>query len=62
LSYLNEHFQNKTYVLGDDVSLADISLYAYTHNAEEGGLELLPYKNLLNWLKRIESLPNFVKL
>ena len=62
LSYLNEHLQNKTYVLGDDMSLADISLYAYTHNAEEGGLELLPYKNLLNWLKRIELLPNFVRL
>lgn len=49
-------------MLGDNVSLADISLYAYTHNAEEGGLDLSPYQNLLSWFKRIESLSNFVRL
>lgn len=62
LSYLDQHLQGKVYILGESVSLADISLYAYTHNAEEGGLDLLPYQNLLNWFKRIESLPNFVGL
>ncbi|SLJ84371.1 glutathione S-transferase family protein [Psychrobacter sp. DAB_AL43B] len=62
LSYLNQQLEGKAYILGDNVSLADISLYAYTHNAEEGGLDLSPYQDLLNWFKRIESLPNFVRL
>lgn len=62
LGYLNEQLQDKDYILGDNISLADISLYAYTHNAEEGGLDLSTYQNLLNWFKHIESLPNFVSL
>lgn len=62
LGYLNQQLQDKDYILGDNVSLADISLYAYTHNAEEGGLDLSPYQDLLNWFKRIESLPNFISL
>lgn len=62
LGYLNEQLQDKDYILGDNVSLADISLYAYTHNAEEGGLDLSPYQNLISWFKRIESLPKFVRL
>ena len=62
LSYLNEQFCDRDYILGDNVSIADISLYAYTHNAEEGGLDLSPYQNLRNWFKRIESLPNFIVL
>ena len=62
LSYLNQQLEDKAYILGGNVSLADISLYAYTHNAEEGGLDLSPYQDLLNWFKRIESLPNFVRL
>lgn len=62
LSYLDSQLQCKAYILGDSVSLADISLYAYTHNAEEGGLDLSSYKNLRTWFERIESLPNFIRL
>lgn len=62
LDCLNQQLQGKAYILGDNVSLADISLYAYTHNAEEGGLDLSTYQNLLSWFKRIESLPKFVRL
>ncbi|WP_169392831.1 MULTISPECIES: glutathione S-transferase family protein [Psychrobacter] len=62
LSYLDSQLQGNAYILGDSVSLADISLYAYTHNAEEGGLDLSSYKNLCTWFERIESLPNFIRL
>lgn len=62
LSYLDNQLQGKAYILGDSVSLADISLYAYTYNAEEGGLDLSPYQNLRSWFKCIELLPNFVSL
>lgn len=62
LSYLNNQLQTKHYILGNNISLADISLYAYTHNAEEGGLDLSSYKNLRTWFERIESLPNFIRL
>lgn len=62
LSHLNQQLEGKAYMLGDNVNLADISLYAYTHNAAEGGLNLFLYQNLLSWFKRIESLPNFVSI
>ncbi|WP_278248270.1 hypothetical protein [Psychrobacter pygoscelis] len=42
--------------------MADISLYTYTHSAADGGLALTQYQNLLDWLNRIEALPNFVAM
>ena len=62
LNYLDQQLQGRAYLLGDNVSLADISIYAYTHNAAEGGLDLSTYQNVLNWFRRVELLPNFVML
>ena len=62
LRYMDGQLSGNAYILGDDVSLADVSLYAYTHNADEGGLDLSPYHNLHRWFARIECLPNFVSL
>jgi glutathione S-transferase len=62
LSYVDQQLSGTAYILGDDMSLADVSLYAYTHNADEGGLDLSLYHNLHRWFERIERLPNFMKL
>lgn len=62
LRYVDQQLSGTAYILGDDMSLADVSLYAYTHNADEGGLDLSPYHNLHRWFERIERLPNFVKI
>ncbi|MCK0152928.1 glutathione S-transferase family protein [Alcanivorax sp. S6407] len=47
------------YIAGTNFTTADISLYAYTHVAHEGGFELEAYPALQAWLDRVASLPNF---
>ena len=42
-------------MVGDRYSLADISLYAYTHVAHEGGFDLDPYPAIRNWLERVAA-------
>lgn len=48
------------YFVGDHPTIADISLYGYTHVAEEGGFELGEYPAIQAWLRRIESLPAYI--
>ncbi|XDD54497.1 glutathione S-transferase family protein [Leptospira sp. WS4.C2] len=47
------------YLVGDYLTTADISLFAYTHVAEEGGFDLSSYPKILDWIKRIQSLEKF---
>ncbi|WP_218572587.1 glutathione binding-like protein [Plesiomonas shigelloides] len=44
-------------LLGENYSLADISLYAYTHIADEGGFNLREFPQICAWLARIEAQP-----
>jgi len=51
-----QHMENAlsgAFLLGDQFSLADIALYAYTHMAGEGGFDLTPFSNIENWLSRV---------
>jgi len=47
------------YITGDNLTTADISLYAYTHVAHEGGFELDDYPAIRAWLDHVASQPNF---
>ena len=50
---------DRTFLVGEKPSLADIALYSYTAVAPEGGVPLSPYPAIQSWLKRVEALPNF---
>ncbi|MET0282876.1 MAG: glutathione S-transferase family protein [Polyangiales bacterium] len=52
----------KTPFLCGRYSLADIALYAYTHRAHEGGIELAPYPAIRAWLTRVEATPRYVPM
>ena len=43
-------------------SVADISLYAYTHMAHEGGFDLGDYPGITAWLARVAAEPGHVDL
>ena len=62
LSHLEAQFAERDFILGKQASLADIALYAYSHKADEGGIEIANYPHLIAWFKRIENLPNFIAL
>ena len=42
--------------------LADLALYAYTHVAHEGDIDLGPYPAVLAWLDRVAAEPGHVPI
>ncbi|RBP76884.1 glutathione S-transferase family protein [Marinobacter nauticus] len=59
LRVMEQQLQKTPYLTGEHATTADISLYAYTHVAHEGGFELADYPAILAWLNRVASLPDF---
>ena len=62
LAVMERHLQGRSYFVGERYSIADIALYAYTHVAVDGGLELAPFPQLCNWLARVAAQPRHVGL
>jgi glutathione S-transferase len=56
---LDAELAERSFLVGDRASLADIALYSYTAAAPEGGIALDPYPAIRSWLKRVEALPRF---
>ncbi|HAS6685611.1 TPA: glutathione S-transferase family protein [Vibrio parahaemolyticus] len=48
------------FLVGGDISIADIALYAYTHVANEGGFNLEIYPNIERWIEEIRKLDGYV--
>ena len=59
LEVMEDCLRQRDYLATDKVSLADISLYAYTHVAPEGGFDLSSYPAIRAWISRIQSLPAY---
>jgi glutathione S-transferase len=53
LQVMDEHLARRDWLVGNDLSLADICLFAYTHVADEGGFDLALYPNVIAWMERI---------
>ena len=54
---LDASLEDRKFLLGNDVSIADIAVYGYVSKTEKAGLNLT--KNILNWRDNIGSLPHF---
>lgn len=52
----------RDYIAGDNFSIADIALYAYTHVADEGGFDMAQYVNITAWLRRSAERPGFIAI
>ena len=50
------------FLAGDAISVADIALYAYTHEADKGGFDLGAYPAVGAWLGRVEADPGHVPI
>ena len=55
LAVMEDQLSRTPFLTGSQLSLADISLYAYTHVAHEGGFDLTAYPAVNNWLKLVED-------
>jgi glutathione S-transferase len=57
LAVLEQGLEGRDWLVGDRPSIADLSLYGYTHTADEGGYDLAGYPNIRAWLARIAAQP-----
>ncbi|MEC8136646.1 MAG: glutathione binding-like protein [Pseudomonadota bacterium] len=62
LNLMNELLSVRPFFVGDDYTLADIALYAYTYVAHEGRYELSNRSALKAWLDRVANQPGYVTM
>ena len=62
LDLMEAHLGNRNFLVGERCSIADISLFAYTHVSHEGGFDLSAYPSIKSWISTIEHLPGFVAM
>ena len=62
LEVMERRLAGHQYFVGNDPSIADIALYAYTHVADEGGFDLARFPAVIRWLDRIRSWPGYAPI
>jgi glutathione S-transferase len=62
LEALERGLKGREFLVGDSYSVADISVYAYTHVAAEGEFDLTPYPWIQAWLERVASQPGHIRI
>jgi len=62
LDVMETHLSAQDWFAGDQRSISDIAIYAYTHVAEEGGFDLSPYPKVRAWLARVQDHPRHIKI
>ena len=62
LRVMEGHLATRQFFVNDRYGIADIALYAYTHVAPDGGLDLAPYPKVREWPARVAAQPRYVQL
>ena len=62
LGVMEQHLVRHPFFVDDRYGLADIALFAYTHVAPDGGLDLAPYPAVRQWLERVTQQPGYVAM
>lgn len=60
LNVLNTHLANRDWLVGSQISIADLAVYAYVALAPEGKVDLQAHAHVVQWLRRIQALPAYV--
>jgi glutathione S-transferase len=62
LKVMEQRLAKQAYLVGEMLTLADISLYPYTHTAPEAGFDLEKFPGIRTWLKRLETQPRWLTM
>jgi glutathione S-transferase len=62
LRVLERRLASADWLAGDAFSVADISLYAYTHMAAAGGYDLETFPGIRRWLARVAAMPRHIAI
>jgi glutathione S-transferase len=60
LEVLEAHLADRSWLVGDRVTIADLSVFAYAHVAPEAGFDLAAYPAVAAWLDRVRALPGYM--
>jgi glutathione S-transferase len=60
LTLLNDKLGKSDYLAGERYSIADISLFAYVHVANEAGFELDEFEWVEAWMQRVRGTPGYM--
>jgi len=62
LTVMEQQLLHTPFLVGEQLTIADISLYGYTHVAHEGGFDLDDYPAIKKWIQRIKNHPRYVSM
>ena len=62
LDIMDRYLGAAPFFVGERYSIADITLYAYTHVAHEGGFDLEGYPAIRAWLDRVAAQPGHITI
>ena len=62
LNVMESQLLKTPYLAGGELTTADLSLYGYTHVADEGGFDLSGFSAIQRWIRDIASMPNYVDM
>jgi glutathione S-transferase len=62
LKVMERHLREREFFVGERFTIADITLFAYTHVAGEAGFDLETLPAVRAWLDRVEAQPGIVPM
>ena len=60
LKLMDDHLKGREWFVGDNISLADVCLFAYTHVAGDADFDLTRYPEVGNWIERVKAAPRYI--
>ena len=62
LDAMERHLAERTFLVEERFTIADIALYAYTHVGAEAGFEMERYPAVARWLARVAAQPGHIAI
>jgi glutathione S-transferase len=62
LQVMENHLKTHRYFAANQLTVADIALYGYTHVADRCDFDLATFPAIREWLRRVEQSPGFVAM
>jgi glutathione S-transferase len=62
LQVMENHLRSNAYFAANQLTVADIALYGYTHVADRCDYDLSTFPAIRAWLRRVEKTPGFVPM
>jgi glutathione S-transferase len=60
LDILDRALGTRPFIAGDSYTVADMSIFAYTHLAHEADLPLEDYRNVMRWIEQVRAQEGFL--